>query len=303
MKLSIHVDAFATRLLALIALLGVLACLYLFVIRPSQLHWGATTGEVARPMPGDDLVPHPTFCATRAITIRGTPEDIWPWLAQMGYRRAGFYGYDLIENLGSGTGIRSADKIIPDLQHPKTGDVLPISAAVSMAFGSIQPGRYIVWRGKATIPSDGSIVWALYPVDATHTRLVSRVRLHYHWIDMGLLSLDLFTEFADHVAVPRILLGIKGRVEGRAPQPLSEEAVEIAVWVSALAEFAAAVVLVFRSRRWGRAWMLGLASGLLLQFALYAHAPVWIGASLVCGLLGWMLFLSRKITGAGPQCP
>ena len=47
-------------------------------------------------MPGDDLVSSPTFCATRAITIHARPEDVWPWLVQMGYNRAGSYSYDLI---------------------------------------------------------------------------------------------------------------------------------------------------------------------------------------------------------------
>src|SRR5271157_3348625 len=139
----------AKRLLAIIALPGLLIAIYLFEIRPSQLQWGATAAEVARPMPGDGLVESPSFCATRAITIQGKPEEIWPWLVQIGYGRAGFYGYDLIENIGSRTGIRSAESILPELQHPKTGDVLPISAVASLVFGSIQPNSYLIWRGDA----------------------------------------------------------------------------------------------------------------------------------------------------------
>lgn len=281
----------AMRLLALMALPALLVAVYLLAIRPSQLHWGATSEETARSMPGDDIVSSASFCATRAVTIHSRPEEIWPWLAQMGYGRAGFYGYDLIENVGSRTGIRSARSILPELQHPKTGDVLPISAVASLVVDSIQPGRYLIWRGDTT-PSDGSFVWALYPVDESHTRLISRIRLRYHWTDRRLL-LDLFTEFADHVAVPKILLGIKGRVEGRPTQPLAREAMEIMVWVLGLGEFATAAVLIFRWRRWWRAWFLGLAAGLSLLFALYAHAPMWIGAVLGCGIFGGFLLLSR----------
>jgi len=83
----------AIKLLAIMALPVLLVAIYLLVIRPSQLQWGATAEEVTRSMPGDDLVPSPSFCATRAVTIRGKPEDIWPWLVQMGYGRGGFYGY------------------------------------------------------------------------------------------------------------------------------------------------------------------------------------------------------------------
>jgi len=242
-------------------------------------------------MPGDDLVSSPSFCATRGVTIQGRPEDIWPWLAQMGYGRAGFYGYNLIENLGSKTGIRSSISILPELQHPKMGDVLPISKVASVVFDTIKPSSYLIWRGGPA-HSNGSFVWAIFPIDESHTRLISRIRLLYHWTDSRLL-LDNFTEFADHVAVPKILLGVKGRVEGRPPQALMEEAIEIGVWVLALAEFVTAAALIFRLRRWLRAWFLGLAAGLLLLFTLYAHAPMWIGALLCCGIAGGILLLSR----------
>jgi hypothetical protein len=262
--------------------LVILITVYLFFIRPSQLRWGATTEEIRQSMPGDDLVPNPTFVATRAITIRGRPEDIWPWIAQMGFDRAGYYGYDLIENIGSKTGIRSSESIVSDLQHPKTGDVLPISSVAHLTFGQIEPSQFLIWQSEA-LPHDGAFTWALYPIDESHTRLVSRIRLHYHWTSRA-LALDLFTEFADHVAVPKILAGARDRVEGRAPESLAREAIEIAVWILAFAEFAISIVLVFRWRQWWRAWCFALGSGSLLLFALYANAPAWICATLVFGI-------------------
>lgn len=299
MKPEIPGRSVVMRLLAIIALPVLLSAIYLFAIRPSALRWGATAEEVARSMPGDDLVSSPSFRATRGITIQGRPEDIWPWLVQIGYGRAGFYGYDLIENLGTGSGIRSAGSILPKLQHPKAGDVLPISAVASLVFDSIHPDSYLIWRADTT-PSDGSFTWALYPVDEHHTRLISRVRLRYHWTDRRIL-LDLFTEFADHVAVPRILVGIKGRVEGRPPQPLAEEAAEILVWILALAEFVVATTLVFRWGQWWHAWFFALGSGSLLLFALYTHAPMWIGAVLGSSIAGLMLLKSRNRSPISPQ--
>src|ERR1700756_4794757 len=245
-------DSKIARLFSVVAFLVILITLYLFLIRPSQLHWGATAQEVERAMPGDDLVVSPIFVATRAITIRGRPEDIWPWLVQMGYDRAGYYGYDLIENLGSKTGMRTATSIAPELQHPNTGDVLPISSVAHLTFGAIQPDQYLIWQSEAQ-PHDGAFTWALYPVDPSHTRLVSRIRLRYHW-KIRALVLDLFTEFADHVAVPRILIGVRYRVEGRATDSLAGEGAEIAVWMLALVEIAIAMVLIFRWRQWWRAW-------------------------------------------------
>src|SRR5512133_1316297 len=91
-------------------------------VRPWHLRWGATKTEVAAPMPGDDIVRKAQFNATRAITINAPPEDVWPWIAQVGYRRAGFYSYDLVDNAGE----RSADRIIAEYQQINVGDPIPM---------------------------------------------------------------------------------------------------------------------------------------------------------------------------------
>lgn len=108
------------RMLALFALLAAVLTAYLLWARPYQLRWGATDSEVKRSIPGDELHGNPTFPATRAITIEGTPDEIWPWLLQMGYGRAGFYGYDILENLGSQRGVRSANRILPDFHMDRS---------------------------------------------------------------------------------------------------------------------------------------------------------------------------------------
>ena len=96
------------------ALPVLMVAIYLLAIRPSQLHWGATSKESSRSMLGDDLVSSPVFIRPHGESpFTADREGVRPWLAQMGYGRAGFYGYDLIENLGSRTGIRSAESILP----------------------------------------------------------------------------------------------------------------------------------------------------------------------------------------------
>jgi hypothetical protein len=81
---------------------------YVFLIRPAHSRWGATDAEVARGLPGDALIASPTFNATRTVPVNAPPETIWPWLVQWGYGRAGFYGYDLVENIGSPIGLHAA---------------------------------------------------------------------------------------------------------------------------------------------------------------------------------------------------
>ena len=284
--------AVVRRLLAVVVLIALLGSSYFFLIRPAQLRWGATPEEVARPMPEDNIVANPVFDATRAITIRATPEQIWPWLVQMGFGRAGFYGYDLIEGIGSSTGMRSANTILPAFQHPETGDLLPLSMAATLIYGSIKPNSWLVWRSRSQ-PSDGVFVWELVPVDENHTRLISRIRWNYApgiWFK----TLGVFTEFADHVAVRRILKGLRDRAEGRVPKSLTVEALEIAGWLLAFFEFCAAIVIAVFGRHWKIAWLLALGAGALLQFVLYSDAPIWICASLPWLYLGFMVWRWRR---------
>lgn len=288
------------RLAAILSLLALLGCVYLFLIRPAQLHWGATPEELARPMPEDNIVAHPGFDATRAITIRATPEAIWPWLVQMGFKRAGFYGYDLIENVGNGSEIRGATTILPAFQHPQIGEPIPISVAATLAFGSISPNSWIVWRSRNR-PTDGVFIWELVPVDANETRLISRIRWSYApgaWFKL----LAMFTEFADHVAVRRILQGVRDRAEGRASPPLGLEALEIAGWLVAFFEFCLAIVLVAVWSRWQPAWLIALGAGALLQFILYSDAPLWIRVILpwlYLVLITWYWLRERSIRMQG----
>ena len=88
------------------------------LLRPWHRHWGATPDEVGSAMPGDDLLLHAHFEATRAISIAAPPDHVWPWIVQIGFRRAGFYSYDLLDNLGH----PSADRIVPEFQETAIGD-------------------------------------------------------------------------------------------------------------------------------------------------------------------------------------
>ena len=281
----------AAKFVAVLALLAVWIAFYYFAVRPAQLRWGATPEEFARPLPGDDLVAAPSLCATRAVTIAGRPEDIWPWIVQIGYGRAGFYGYDLIENLGSRRGIRSAATIVPELQRLAAGDRVYMSRIAYLVIHSIVPNRFLIWVDDAD-PAYGAFTFGLFQVDERHTRLVVRARLRYHGTDRRIL-LDLFCEFGDHVAVPRMLLGIRDRVEGRRIQPLAVQAVEIVVWIAALVEFVVAVVVILVRRHWGRAWISALLAASALLFVLYARAPVWTGVLLQAPMLAAMVWAWR----------
>jgi hypothetical protein len=262
------------RLLSAFSVALLITLIYLLWARPAQLRWGATDAEVARSMPGDALSHRPTFLSTRAITIDATPQVIWPWLVQIGYGRAGFYGYDILENLGSPRGLRSADHIVPELQQLAVGDPLPLSAAGGLVVNAIAPNHYLVWSGTSG-EYPGAFTWALYPVDARHTRLVSRIQWSHHWSRPLMMGMDLFTEFTDHLAVRKILQGVKDRAEGRV-ESFARQTFEFVVLVWALFAFLTALWLVLRGRLAGP-FLTAMVSGMAWLIVWYAPLPVVLG--------------------------
>jgi hypothetical protein len=116
-------------LVATAAIVGGLAAGYAAIVRPRITRWGATDGEVQRALPGDDLTSRYGYrpISTRAITIDAPPEDVWPWLVQMGSGRAGFYTHERVERLLFITYAdgHSATRIHPEWQELHVGDRVP----------------------------------------------------------------------------------------------------------------------------------------------------------------------------------
>ena len=119
---------------------------YLLLARPRHLRWGATDEESSAPLPGDELIASPDLTATRAITVRAAVEEVWPWIAQLGQGRGGFYSYDILENL-VGCGIHSADRILPEWQTIQVGDEVKLHPEVPLEVAVVLPGRALVLRG------------------------------------------------------------------------------------------------------------------------------------------------------------
>jgi hypothetical protein len=181
-----------------------------------HLRWGATDAEVAAAMPGDELVPNPSFSATRAITIQAPPELVWPWIVQLGTGRAGFYSYDLFDNAAR----PSADEILPHFQQTQVGDWVPMSRKVTetTAFQveAFQSNRWLLWAKPHS-----TWAWTLSPRDGGGTRLVTRLKERYPWRSASgaaLLTVVLF-EFGDFPMMRKLLLGIRRRAERLAAHP------------------------------------------------------------------------------------
>jgi hypothetical protein len=144
----------------------------------------ATAVERHRPLPADGMVPDPLFTSTHAITVDAPPEQVWPWIAQMGAGRAGWYSWDAIDNGGA----PSATRVVPEFQAVGPGDVMPAAPGSTDAFVIVRadPPRDLI----LTAP-DGhggyAVAWehVLEPLEGGRTRLIARARASAGWVDLA----------------------------------------------------------------------------------------------------------------------
>jgi hypothetical protein len=196
---------------------GLLA-VYAKLVRPWARRWGATAEEAARPLPGDQLVTKADYFATRAITIHAPPQEVWPWLVQIGSGRAGWYTYDRIDNAG----MPSATEVIPELQQLQVGDLIPmvVGKDIGVRVKELEPDRRMLWWDEQ---GEYSWEWVLEPADG-QTRLLNRLRVTRHPWTRKMLY-ELVAVNGDVVMQRKLLRGIKQRAErlaARHPIPGQE---------------------------------------------------------------------------------
>ena len=195
------------------SVIAVAACT--LVARPLQLTWGAKDRESEEPLHGDDLIAHADLAATRAITIRASSSEVWPWIAQLGQGRGGFYSYDFLENL-VGCDIHSADRIVPEWQDVSVGDEVRFAPEVGLAVAFVEQARSLVLRGGVSIgttapPYDFTWAFVLRDEPDNTTRLLVRERYAYtrRWARLIVEP----TEVLSFLMSQKMLRGIKERAE------------------------------------------------------------------------------------------
>jgi hypothetical protein len=197
------------------------SAVYSVAVRPWISRWGATDDEARNPLPGDELPSQTGYrrISTRAVTIDAPPEEVWPWLVQMGSGRAGFYTHEWVERLLLVTYAdgHSSTRIHPEWQELHVGDRVPYSLVNTIPVTMLDRPRCLV-AGEWLVlePQDGG----------TRTRLIARTRggwfepfarrVPIAWpllwpiaalIDRGPL------ELLHHYMESGMLLGVKERVE------------------------------------------------------------------------------------------
>ena len=200
--------------IGVLAMLGILALIVIVALMPWMDRWGATSEEISASFPGDELVPSPRYVYSRVVTVNAAPQDVYPWLVQMGAERGGMYSYSWFETNILRCELINADSIHEEWQALKVGD------KVKMCPGDWGPPAYEVARlepNHAVVlghqqNGQWSDVWQFILVPQTDgtTRLVARGRETKSGTIWDVIRPGQF------VMERGMLLGIKARAERMA---------------------------------------------------------------------------------------
>lgn len=175
---------------ALPAVLGTAGVLvYAGPVRRWMRSWGARPGEAT----GTEAV--------HAIEIGAPPEAVWPWLAQIGQDRGGFYSYEWLENL-AGCRIQNTNRIHPEWQHRELGEKVMLHPLNGMPVSRFEPGRQIALEG-----------WGSFAVEPLNGRSRVVCRGEAQRSLLSAVYYTLFVELPHFLMERRMLLGIKERAE------------------------------------------------------------------------------------------
>jgi hypothetical protein len=292
-------------LLALAVVVGA----FFAVVRPWYLDWGATDAEVARALAGDALVAAPASQSTRAITIRVPVDRVWPWLAQLGQDRAGFYSFDAIENF-VGCEMPVDDRLRPDRQRWAVGDRLwmyPPRKAGGAGFATLReyvPGRVLAFGTRmAGTPlsarENGSWVFVLEPQGDTATRVLVRGRGTAARSRLGTAFDRAIFEPVHYVMERRMLIGLQELAETGRRSRFANHG-HLVLFAVAFVLWLVFGVRAIAGRQFRRSLTGFVVAALVFQWLTLVQPPLGLGA-LAVGGLAWLLWapsasVSRLLT-------
>lgn len=202
--------------------MGIVFIAYVTVVmlaRPWFMRMGTTPADRQAPLFGDALSPDARYVVDNAITIHAPVDSVWPWLAQIGQDRGGFYSYQRLEN-AFGANIHNADSIVPAWQSRRAGDFVPAVPRDYLGgrFGALGWRVSAVDSGRALVLENWG-AFTLRPIDEHTTQLHIRQRNPGRPGALGTLVAPvglLVFEPAHFIMQRGMLRGIKQRAERRA---------------------------------------------------------------------------------------
>jgi hypothetical protein len=193
-------------------------------LRGARNHWGVDAEVAARAFPGDERVPVPRWSWTHGIEVAAAADEVWPWVAQIGAGRGGFYSYAWLENL-AGCEVQNAERVHPEWEVREGGELRLHPKMPPLRVVDLEPGRCFVAYGAPdpTAMAEGlswaAVTWLFFvePLGNRHCRIISRYRCATS--DDLATRLSLGPSLIEPIGFAmdrRMLMGIKERAEREA---------------------------------------------------------------------------------------
>jgi hypothetical protein len=265
--------------------------------------WGATPEELTQTLPGDDILPNPPSAWVNAVTINAPPEQVWPWIIQIGDTRGGFYSYMFIERgfmraigdpaLNPNDFYINAKRVHPEWQNPPSGQGIILDY---VAISDYQPNSYVLAQATEKFAGMGwTWLWHITPTADGQTRLVVHLRLQPP-VDPNAADnpvMGWVMDLGGFVMEKNMIDGIKLRAEGRT-EPGWIESAEIVLWLAALLAGLAAGWLYLTRSGWQRPLLVALTAVIALFVLTYLQPEIWLRALIDAALVGGVVWAANK---------
>ncbi len=205
----------------------IIACYFTLFLKPLRDRWGLSKKDADLTLPGDEIIRSPKSRFTHAIEINAPADYVWPWMAQIGQGRGGFYSYEALENL-AGLNIQNADVILDRYQKPEVGDLISFGPKDAYPLVICDQGRAMAIENHYDLDAKRAYdpalsypenylhltwLWYVEALDDNHSRFISRNRVT--WSD-SLKTKLVFGPLVEPIVFTmdrKMCLGIKKRAE------------------------------------------------------------------------------------------
>jgi hypothetical protein len=262
--------------------------------------WGSTPVEQTQALPGDDYFTHPILAWNHAMTIDASPEEVWPWIAQMGDTRGGYYSYRFIEKAITATAgvdvsgyYNNTNQVRPEWQSPSIGQPMLMEILVLRDY---KAGQYLVAGPKPGADDAGLLwTWAITPTSDGRTRLLVHMRIQIPGVETN-KAIGAALNLSTFMMERKMMDGIRLRSEGGAEADWVQ-VFEALVWFVVLGVGIGAARRFTTLTDWRLSITIGLACVVFLLVLVYLQPPLLmrsIAVLLLAGALIWDIQRDHK---------